>query len=111
MISLPYHGILSNVYMAVGTTGRRKYVDVVLFLLYKITNLFSLMRSFGHSTCINSKKSETHYEVLNLSNDCSKRDIRNAFVRLSKQVRNAAVTTGGNYQILIFNNPHSTILM
>ncbi|KAH8371061.1 hypothetical protein KR093_006027, partial [Drosophila rubida] len=31
------------------------------------------------------KKTETHYEVLNLTCDCSKRDIRNAFLRLSKQ--------------------------
>ncbi|EDW85659.2 uncharacterized protein Dwil_GK23194 [Drosophila willistoni] len=30
-------------------------------------------------------KPETHYEVLNVNSDCSTRDIRNAFVKLSKQ--------------------------
>ncbi|KAH8389717.1 hypothetical protein KR200_000425, partial [Drosophila serrata] len=39
------------------------------------------MRSFSHEK---SKKTETHYEVLNISNDCSSRDVRNAFVKLSK---------------------------
>lgn len=41
------------------------------------------MRSFSHEK---SKKRETHYEVLNISNDCSSRDVRNAFVKLSKLV-------------------------
>ncbi|KAH8301399.1 hypothetical protein KR059_002029, partial [Drosophila kikkawai] len=39
------------------------------------------MHSFSHEK---PKKRETHYEVLNISNDCSSRDVRNAFVKLSK---------------------------
>lgn len=46
MISLSYHGILSNVYMAAGTTGRRKYVAVVLFLLYKKIELIQFNAQF-----------------------------------------------------------------
>ncbi|XP_034108611.1 dnaJ-like protein 60 [Drosophila albomicans] len=42
-------------------------------------------RNFAQTTKLNAKKAETHYDVLNLSHDCSKRDIRNAFLRLSKQ--------------------------
>ncbi|XP_017016865.1 dnaJ-like protein 60 [Drosophila kikkawai] len=38
-------------------------------------------RNFSHEK---PKKRETHYEVLNISNDCSSRDVRNAFVKLSK---------------------------
>lgn len=45
------------------------------------------MRSFAQSAKLNGKKIETHYDVLNLNHDCSKRDIRNAFLRLSKQVQ------------------------
>ncbi|XP_017070116.1 dnaJ-like protein 60 [Drosophila eugracilis] len=36
-------------------------------------------RNFSHE-----KKPETHYEVLNIRNDCSTREVRNAFVQLSK---------------------------
>lgn len=75
-----------NIFVAVEAAGRRKYVAAVVFLLHKITNYLRLIRSFGHSAYLNSKK-ETHYEVLNLNNDCSKQDIRNAFVKLSKQVQ------------------------
>lgn len=74
-----------NIFVAVESAGRRKYVAAVFFLLHKITNYLRLIRSFGHSAYLNSKK-ETHYEVLNLNNNCSKQDIRNAFLRLSKQV-------------------------
>ncbi|KAH8261513.1 hypothetical protein KR044_010549 [Drosophila immigrans] len=57
-----------------------------MFLLYKL-NVLNFMRSFAQTAKLNTKKAETHYDVLNLSHDCSKLDIRNAFLRLSKQVQ------------------------
>ncbi|EDW02288.1 dnaJ-like protein 60 [Drosophila grimshawi] len=41
-------------------------------------------RNFANNAKWNTKK-ESHYEVLNVSNDCTKRDIRNAYLKLSKQ--------------------------
>ncbi|XP_070065754.1 dnaJ-like protein 60 isoform X3 [Drosophila virilis] len=38
-------------------------------------------RNFAYKT----KTPETHYEVLNVKSDCSKQDIRNAYLKLSKQ--------------------------
>ncbi|EDV37498.1 uncharacterized protein Dana_GF13472 [Drosophila ananassae] len=41
-------------------------------------------RNFSHEKKTRPKKQETHYEVLNISDDSSSQDVRNAFVKLSK---------------------------
>ncbi|XP_017045281.2 dnaJ-like protein 60 [Drosophila ficusphila] len=41
----------------------------------------SYMRNFSHEK---QKKAETHYEVLNVRRDCTSREVRDAFVQLSK---------------------------
>jgi len=58
-----------------------------IVLLYKV-NIFPL-RSFSQEKF---KKPETHYEVLNVRNDCSTREVRNAFVQLSKLVGTLRIT-------------------
>ncbi|KAH8333264.1 hypothetical protein KR074_004385, partial [Drosophila pseudoananassae] len=41
-------------------------------------------RSFAHEEKTKTRKPETHYEVLNISTNCSSQEVRNAFVKLSK---------------------------
>ncbi|KAH8401915.1 hypothetical protein KR009_008698, partial [Drosophila setifemur] len=52
------------------------------FLLCK--TIICLTRSFAHDEKCRKPKPETHYEVLNIRNDCSSQEVRNAFVKLSK---------------------------
>ncbi|XP_064543293.1 dnaJ-like protein 60 [Drosophila montana] len=42
-------------------------------------------RNFAYKANSKTKTPETHYEVLNVKSDCSKQDIRNAYLKLSKQ--------------------------
>lgn len=73
------------------TAARHKYLTLASFcyllLLYKITFKFFLICRFNNSSRYQSKKPETYYDVLNVHHDCNKRDIRNAYLKLSKQVQ------------------------
>ncbi|KAH8394627.1 hypothetical protein KR222_000304 [Zaprionus bogoriensis] len=83
-------------------------------LLHKVTFHFHLMRSFASSKILNDKKPETYYDVLNLSHDCSRQDIRNAFVRLSKQyhpdVNNGSVKVEKTARFLKITEAYQTLV-
>ncbi|KAL7737777.1 hypothetical protein ACLKA6_006167 [Drosophila palustris] len=67
-------------------------------------------RNFAQSAKLNAKKLETHYDVLNLSHDCSKRDIRNAFLRLSKQYHPDAAKTAEAARFVQITEAYQTLV-
>ncbi|XP_017960374.1 dnaJ-like protein 60 isoform X1 [Drosophila navojoa] len=56
-----------------------------LSTLKVLTETATRQNSFNNNARYQSKKPETYYDVLNVNQDCSKRDIRNAYLKLSKQ--------------------------
>ncbi|XP_034476368.1 dnaJ-like protein 60 [Drosophila innubila] len=67
-------------------------------------------RNFAQSAKLNAKTPETHYDVLNLSHDCSKRDIRNAFLRLSKQYHPDAAKTAEAARFVKITEAYQTLV-
>lgn len=67
-------------------------------------------RNFAQSSKLNVKKLETHYDVLNLSHDCSKQDIRNAFLRLSKQYHPDAAKTAEAARFVKVTEAYQTLV-
>nr|XP_016930025.1 dnaJ-like protein 60 [Drosophila suzukii] len=60
------------------------------------------------------KKPETHYEVLNVRNDCSTREVRNAFVQLSKlyhpDVKSNAVSPERTARFVQISEAYKTLI-